>query len=87
MTRLKGMARTGVIIAGAMLYLLSIAYLYSRPEVSVLRPGIAPVFDSHQGSAETGCHQNQTDLSEEAVKKRLQQNRRWLNKADSVGGS
>jgi hypothetical protein len=84
MSSLKHAVRMVIVLIGAVLYLTAIAYLYSRPEVRVFGKSTASLFTPASATAsETGCSQQPTDLSEEAVRKRVQQNRHQIQKSHS----
>ena len=78
MNRFKPAVRAAIILIGAVLYLVAIAYLYSRPEVSVFGKSIAPLFPT---ASETGCRQKQPHLSEEVVRKQVRQQVQQLKKS------
>lgn len=77
MNRLKRLMRFVLLLTGAMLYLLALAYLYTRPEVRVLVYRIAPV-PVLTGAEEAGCKQNQANITEEAVRQQLDKNQRRM---------
>ena len=77
MSRSKHIARAMLLMAGVMLYLFALAYLYSRPEVRVLVYRIAPV-PALTGTEEAGCKQNQTKITEETVRRQLDKNQQRM---------
>lgn len=76
---LKRIGRFVLILGGAMLYLIALAYLYTRPEVRAFLPCIAPVpITADTGGA--GCQQKQVNLSEQALREQLERNWQTVQK-------
>ncbi|GBC92942.1 hypothetical protein HRbin15_01425 [bacterium HR15] len=79
MRKAKRVMRSTLILAGAMLYLLACAYLYTRPEVRVLFPRIAPA-PVGTATGEAGCQQQQANLNEQTLRQQLKRNWQQVQK-------